>query len=314
MKTLFLFLFLTTIPVFTHANIIISEVAWMGNNEHHSNEWIELYNNGTGSIDLAGWELVATDGTPTITLEGSIGAEQTFILERTDDNTLPGVSANMFYTGALSNSGEELVLKNNGTGVFTISAQNGWPAGDNDTKETMQLINGLWVTKKATPGSVAASSQQSEPEPEPKEEENVVQKEPSQNKEVESVSEEDFVPGPYAQIKNDTDAEKKKPEETNNEILALKEYIEELEQVVKDVEQKPVQQVAATEDPAIQDEADTEKEQEEEVEDSVRSATRSDQEAQVLNTVTIEKPTHPVIELLLFPVKIFQFIKSLFVG
>ncbi len=56
-------------------DVVISEIAWMGTTTASADEWIELYNNNTGSaIDLTSCTLDAADGTATITLAGTIPA------------------------------------------------------------------------------------------------------------------------------------------------------------------------------------------------------------------------------------------------
>ncbi len=141
------------------SSIIINEIAWMGSSPQNgetssaaaNNEWIELKNRGTAPVNLDGWSLWAQDGTPSIALAGSIEAGGFFLLERTNDNTVPGITADMIYTGALSNSGEKLILKD-GQGVImdTVDAASGWSAGSAETKETMQQRDG-WITAPATP-------------------------------------------------------------------------------------------------------------------------------------------------------------------
>lgn len=156
------------LPVFSFAaaNVVINEIAWMGSppkagesaSVASNNEWIELKNTGTEVADLTGWRLEAVDGQPSIALSGSIGAVGYFLLERTNDETVPGIAADLIYTGALSNSGEKLALKNAaGTIIDSVDATSppaggGWPAGDNTTKETMQRVSaGGWITAAATP-------------------------------------------------------------------------------------------------------------------------------------------------------------------
>ena len=76
------------------------------------------------------------------------------MLERTDDQTLPSIVADLIYTGALSNGGETLILKDkNGGEIDRISALSGWPAGDNANKLTMQKISSGWITAIGTPKS-----------------------------------------------------------------------------------------------------------------------------------------------------------------
>jgi len=150
-KAVFVVFFLTT-PHFVLANVSINEIAWMGTEASPTDEWIELKNTGSEDADLTGWVLEADDAQPAIRLEGMIAAGSLFLLERSDDETVPDIGADFIYTGALSNSGEILRLKNaSGLEVDAVHALDGWPAGDNTTKETMQLISENWVTAPATP-------------------------------------------------------------------------------------------------------------------------------------------------------------------
>lgn len=145
--------FLLPIFAFAAANVVINEIAWMGTTVSANDEWIELKNAGTEAVDLTGWRLEAVDGQPAAALSGNIAAGGYFLLERTNDETVPGIAADLIYTGALSNSGEKLALKNvTGTIVDSVDATSGWPAGDNTTKETMQRVSaGGWITAAATP-------------------------------------------------------------------------------------------------------------------------------------------------------------------
>lgn len=138
-------------------DLIISEIAWMGNASSTNAEWIELYNNTTSTIELTGWTLEAEDGSPAIDLEGKIEPQGFFLLERSSDDSLPGMAADLLYSGALNNSGEVLVLKDpQGNEIDSVNA---WYAGNNESKETMQRkdvkISGTepqnWVTSPRSP-------------------------------------------------------------------------------------------------------------------------------------------------------------------
>jgi phosphatidylserine/phosphatidylglycerophosphate/cardiolipin synthase-like enzyme len=140
----------------TNLDIAINEVAWMGTTYSYNDEWIELYNTASTAIDLTDWTLKAFDGTPSIPLSGSIPAKGYFLLERTNDNAVPGVAADLIYTGAMVNSGELLELRDSaGTLIDSVDA---WHAGDNTTKATMERTNSLvsgtdstnWNTSTAT--------------------------------------------------------------------------------------------------------------------------------------------------------------------
>ncbi len=121
-------------------DVVISEVAWMGTANSTSDEWLELYNNTPNSIDLTGWTLSAADGTPGIALQGTIPAGGHFLLERTDDTTVPGLATDQIYTGALENGGETLTLTDAGN-VIQDRTNATWDAGDNTTKATMERVD-----------------------------------------------------------------------------------------------------------------------------------------------------------------------------
>ena len=124
-------------------DVVINEVAWGGTAASAADEWIELYNNTDAAINLTGWTLTAADGTPSITLNGTIPAHGYFLLERIDDNTVSDIPADQIYTGDLGNGGEALQLKE---GVTVIDSANGnggaWPAGTaSPTYKSMERIN-----------------------------------------------------------------------------------------------------------------------------------------------------------------------------
>jgi len=124
--------------------VVINEIAWMGTQASSDDEWMELLNTTGQPIDLTGWTLRAVDGTPEITLSGTINPYNFFLLERTDDTTIKDHPAHQIYTGALSNLGEDLELRDsNGNLIDLVSAatNGGWFAGDNTTKASMERID-----------------------------------------------------------------------------------------------------------------------------------------------------------------------------
>ncbi|OGZ45496.1 MAG: hypothetical protein A3C84_04885 [Candidatus Ryanbacteria bacterium RIFCSPHIGHO2_02_FULL_48_12] len=144
--------FLLCVPFTTFASVEISEIAWMGTADSSTNEWVELH--ATSGIDITGWTLETTDGGLHIALSGSIAPGGYYLIERTDDTTVPGIAADLVvpFGSGLANSGEALVLKDtSGSVVDEVNASGGWPAGDNTTKETMQRSGSSWVTAVATP-------------------------------------------------------------------------------------------------------------------------------------------------------------------
>lgn len=150
--------------------VVINEIAWMGTEVSYNNEWIELFNNANQDIDLSGWILKATDGTPEISLEGTISAKNYYLLERTDDNTLLDITADQIYTGALGNSGEGFqIFNNSGKLIDSVAVcEKGWCAGDNETKQTMERNNpnfsgfdpSNWKTSREVGGTPRAQNSQ----------------------------------------------------------------------------------------------------------------------------------------------------------
>lgn len=134
------------------AQVVINEIAWQGYLGDANNEWIELYNSGSATVNLDGWLLQASDGTPSINLSGlTISPDSFLLLERTDDSSVPEESADLLYTGALSNSGESLTLKNaDGATQDSASFAGGW-LDVSDANQTLAKINGSWSVGDPTP-------------------------------------------------------------------------------------------------------------------------------------------------------------------
>ena len=153
-KNIFFITFLIgLIPAWpTNAKLLFSEVAWMGTTESANYEWIEIYNASYETIKLDGWAIVASDGSPAINLSGQINPNETVILER-NESALPSITSHLIYSGALANQGEVLSIKDSNNNLIDIiDASLGWPAGDNDSKETMQRNQDkTWSTRAPTP-------------------------------------------------------------------------------------------------------------------------------------------------------------------
>jgi len=178
-------LFLILIPSITAAanplDVVINEIAWMGTTNSANDEWLELYNNTDNSINLDGWQLIAQDGTPKITLSGIIPVNSFYLLERTNDDTVPGISADKIYTGALGNNGENLKLYDSSNNVIDgVDCSTGWFAGLGKPEyKTMERINSLvgssdssnWQTSQnpgGTPKTKNSIVVQTEPQPQTK--------------------------------------------------------------------------------------------------------------------------------------------------
>jgi len=148
-------------------DVVINEVCWMGSGISANDEWVELYNNTSSVINLNGWKLISKDGSPEIELEGEITARSFFILERTDDESVPNITADQIYKGALKNKGEFLQLTDDkGNVVDEIDCSDGWFKGDNKTKNTMERVNSKlagsnrnnWQTSQDTGGTPRAQN------------------------------------------------------------------------------------------------------------------------------------------------------------
>ncbi|MFT7507247.1 MAG: hypothetical protein ACI92I_000390 [Acidimicrobiales bacterium] len=177
------FLFL---PVTSRAAIVINEVAWMGTEVSANDEWIELYNTGSESVSVDGWEM--SDGVNfEVGLAGSVASGQYAVLERTDDTSAQG-TAFMIYTGVLPNAGATLSLyRTDGALEDRVAGGEDWQniGGDNATKETAQYTIGGWITAIGTPGFTNTEGVGATPAVE--ENNNTVEDEDSSSKEAPSL-------------------------------------------------------------------------------------------------------------------------------
>ncbi|OGF54096.1 MAG: hypothetical protein A2Z21_08370 [Candidatus Fraserbacteria bacterium RBG_16_55_9] len=150
--------------------IVINEIAWSGTSASSTDEWIELRSNSSRDIDLKGWTLSWSDGDVLISFgavqedtkeirNSVITARGLYLLERTDDETVSDMAADLIYTGSLRNGGETLVLKDpNGVIVDTANGNGGeWPAGSDAqgqvprasmerTDPTASDSDGIWAS------------------------------------------------------------------------------------------------------------------------------------------------------------------------
>jgi len=135
-------LFFTFAFAFRAQAVVINEIAWMGTQTSYNDEWLELYNPFEYPVSLDGWVLKTEDDDLRINLKGRIRAKSYFLLERTDDTSLPDIPADLIYKGGLSNQGEHLsLLNNNGKIIDEVDCSLGWFAGRNETKKSMERKN-----------------------------------------------------------------------------------------------------------------------------------------------------------------------------
>jgi hypothetical protein len=147
--------------------IIFNEIAWMGTSNSSNDEWIELKNISEKSIDLKNWQLIDKKDQIQIIFPERliIPSGGMLILERTNDNSVPFIDADLIYTGSLNNTDESLYLFDDNCSLQDkIEANSNWPAGEKLTKQkrTMERNedmegwhtysryqnNGIWGTPK----------------------------------------------------------------------------------------------------------------------------------------------------------------------
>jgi len=138
--------------------IIFSEVNWAGSKESPNDEWMEIKNNSGNDISLDGWQIISADKNIKIilTVENKIAGGGLYLLERTNDDSAPGVTADAIYSGTLSNSGTELKIFSSDCSLSDeIIASKGWPAGDGSSRRTMErsVIDLSWHTSASINGT-----------------------------------------------------------------------------------------------------------------------------------------------------------------
>ncbi|MCR4261067.1 MAG: lamin tail domain-containing protein [Candidatus Colwellbacteria bacterium] len=134
--------------------VIINEVAWMGGLESqdlsHNDEWIELKNISPVGVNISDWQIKDALGDINIVFpNGSVIPPGDFLLlERSDDNSVPGIIADLIYAGALANENETLGLFDADCNlVDRVDANPSWPSGDNTNRRTMERSMSLeWHT------------------------------------------------------------------------------------------------------------------------------------------------------------------------
>ncbi len=130
-------------------NIIINEIAWMGTLNSYNDEWIELKNVSNQAIDIKGWQLF--DKKENIKIYFGEGNEGTiispngfYLLERTNDDSVPDISADLIYSGSINDTDETIKLFNSNCQLVDQVITNGgdnsnqWIAGEKEGRKTME--------------------------------------------------------------------------------------------------------------------------------------------------------------------------------
>lgn len=122
--------------------VVINEIAWAGSSVSSTDEWIELYNNSSQTIDLSGWSIEDDDQSTYEILSGTISPHGYFLIEDSQ-SAVTTVIADAIISISLSNTGDKLVLKDSTGSVIDAvnSAGTAWFAGNSTDKSTMERLD-----------------------------------------------------------------------------------------------------------------------------------------------------------------------------
>lgn len=145
------------LPQPSWSQVIFNEIAWMGNHQSSNNEWLELKNLSSQPVNLDGWQIFNKNQHLVIHFgpENQISSHQFFLLERTDDETLPYKKADKIYQGGIKNSEETLYLFDAHCQLQDlVEADPNWSSGSNDSRRTMERKTDLeWQTSSLIGGT-----------------------------------------------------------------------------------------------------------------------------------------------------------------
>lgn len=122
--------------------IVINEIAWSGTASSSADEWIELYNRTSYTINLSDVTIEAGDGAPYIPLSGSIATNSYYLIERAETST--SVTADLISSfSELSDTVEILSLIHNYTSTTLDSTPSvsAWSAGSITDNISMERID-----------------------------------------------------------------------------------------------------------------------------------------------------------------------------
>jgi hypothetical protein len=137
---------LTPTPTGTQlGDVVINEIMWMGSSASIADEWVELRNTTSNSIDMTGWILEGAASTAITIPSGIIPANGFFLISNyseTSSSSILNVSSDLVTTAIqLDNTGLQISLKNPSNSIIdTADDGSGVPfAGSNGTpKKSME--------------------------------------------------------------------------------------------------------------------------------------------------------------------------------
>lgn len=157
--------------------VVINEVAWMGtplervdSRQEWRYEWLELYGATETSTSLEGWVVELYRGEELyfeIPLAGTVLAKGYFLVGASDK--IPEIDISYDNLGGkFLNEGMRVVLKDGlGGTIDEVDAAGGWPAGNNESKRTMEKTKDAWQTSAKTGGTPGAKNSKGFEEPPP---------------------------------------------------------------------------------------------------------------------------------------------------
>ena len=135
--------------------VVLNEIAWMGTRSSANDEWVELKNISNEKINLANWQIFNKNLSIKIKLAGTIEKKGFYLLERTNDDSVPGISSDLIYNGAIRNSDEGIYLFDDKCKLQdSAEASPDWSFGDNTSKRTMERkLDLTWQTSSQEGGT-----------------------------------------------------------------------------------------------------------------------------------------------------------------
>jgi hypothetical protein len=137
------------LPAFAHAgetDIVINELMYNPASNLADDEYLELYNRGTTTVDLSNWRF-SKGITFTFPVGTSLGAGQYLVVARNVTQAMNHYGITNLvgnYTGKLDNSGETVTIANAaGTTIDTVKYSDvpPWPVGPDGLGQSLELIN-----------------------------------------------------------------------------------------------------------------------------------------------------------------------------
>ena len=149
MKKLISILFFLTVPSFLQAanplDIVINEVAWMGQIKSPRQEWIELYNNKNRKIDISGWKLknAGAKGQTLKISKGQVPSKRFFLICAKEMTDCDFIAKGLSLANDYQKNGQ-LILEDQTGNIIDKTPEaksKKWPSGSVKTRQTMERKN-----------------------------------------------------------------------------------------------------------------------------------------------------------------------------